>query len=118
MSEIQNNSAQTAEKKEKVVLTTSGVLADLHERGLTREEIQKKYGLTKKELVALFKHPKLANRKTIKAPEFGFILEDDLPEMPKKEKQEEKEPSNVTNSAWGAETTEEVSAEMQEESVL
>lgn len=55
-------------------LTTSGILADL-ENGLTRDMIQVKYKLTKKDVTDLFKHPALKGKKTKAAP--GFILVDD-----------------------------------------
>jgi len=43
---------------EKVQLTVSGIKEDLNQ-GLTRVDIQTKYGLPSRDVTALFKHPKL-----------------------------------------------------------
>lgn len=64
-------------KKEPVVLTVEGILADL-DAGFDREKIKAKYGLSHSDMALLFKDPALKGRKpkgatrTKKAP--GFIL--------------------------------------------
>ncbi len=66
------------QEKEVVRITISGVLEDLN-NGLTREDIQEKYGLNGVELKEVFQHPKLKGKKT-KKPR-GFILIDDTEEV-------------------------------------
>ena len=58
-------------RREQIQLTTAQILADLND-GLTRDEIGTKYGLTKSDVVALFKHPDLLGKKTKVRP--GFII--------------------------------------------
>ena len=68
--------------KEEVAVATlsvSGLLKDL-QNGLTRDDIAEKYDITKAEVREHFKHPKLKNRKTIKAPIMKFTLVDDTAE--------------------------------------
>ncbi len=70
--------------KEEVAVATlsvSGLLKDL-QNGLTRDDIAEKYDITKAEVREHFKHPKLKNRKTIKAPIMKFTLVDDTAEEP------------------------------------
>lgn len=62
------------QEREVVRITISGVLEDLN-NGLTREDIQEKYGLNGVELKEVFQHPKLKGKKT-KKPR-GFVLIDD-----------------------------------------
>ena len=54
---------------EKVQLTVSGIQEDLNS-GLTRAQIQEKYGLTNRDLKSVFTHPKLKGLKTKPAPQF------------------------------------------------
>lgn len=62
---------------EKRVIKMSEILADL-DNGLTRLEIKTKYELTGRELISLFSHPSLKNRKPKKKLELSFIFEDDV----------------------------------------
>jgi hypothetical protein len=62
---------------EKVQLTVSGIQGDLN-AGLTRVEIQAKYGLSGRDIAAVFKHPKLKGLKT--KPALQFTLIDDTEE--------------------------------------
>lgn len=62
-----------------VQLTVSGILADL-QNGLSRKDIGQKYGLKGTEVAALFKSPKLKNKKTIKPKTYSFVLVDDTVE--------------------------------------
>jgi len=66
----ENGAAQAA----KVQLTVSGIQGDL-KNGLTRAQIQAKYGLSNKDLKGVFTHPKLKGLKTKPAP--AFVLTDD-----------------------------------------
>jgi len=59
---------------EKVQLTVSGIQEDLN-NGLTRAEIQAKYGLSGRDMKSVFSHPKLKGLKTKPAPQ--FVLTDD-----------------------------------------
>lgn len=72
----------------KPTIVLSQVLEDL-KNGYTRTtsspgydatigSIEEKYGLNKTQVSQLFKHPQLLNKKTIKRPDSGFIIEDDL----------------------------------------
>lgn len=61
----------------KKVIKVSDVLNFLEE-GKTRKDIQDHYGISQKELRELFQHPKLKGRKTKKAFEPSFVIEDDL----------------------------------------
>ena len=57
---------------DKVQLTVSGIKADLNQ-GLSRPEIQAKYGLSTRDLKSLFSHPKLKGLKTKPVPQFELI---------------------------------------------
>ena len=59
---------------ELIKLTISQVLADLAS-GLDRKQLREKYKLSHADMAKLFKDPKLANKKPLKAA--GFILTDD-----------------------------------------
>lgn len=62
---------------EKPVITSSGILSDL-QAGLTRKDIQTKYGLNGVQLKEIFKSPSLKNKKTIKEKGAAFIFIDDV----------------------------------------
>ena len=68
-----DNTTAAAEKKVVVITEVQQMLKD----GKERKEIGEHYGLRPFEVVALFKHPKLKGKKTIKPPVLSFIIEDD-----------------------------------------
>jgi hypothetical protein len=86
MSEVENaeNSANQVAQAP-IVIKVSEVLTDL-QSGMTREQIRVKLGLTKGQLVEVFKNPKLKGKKT-KVVASGFIIEDDTetPEVTQEE---------------------------------
>ena len=98
-----------------VNITVSQILADL-KSGLTRDEIGEKYGLNKAQVKAVFSHPKLKNKKTIKQKGAAFILVDDTEAV--------NEQQAVLESGEEAETSEEeigageVSDDTEEQSVF
>lgn len=53
-----------------VQLSVEGILADL-DNGLTRDEIQSKYGLSNKDMKQVFSHPDLKGKKAKTKP--GFV---------------------------------------------
>jgi len=59
---------------DKAQLTVSGIKNDL-DQGLSRPEIQAKYGLSTRDLKSVFSHPKLKGLKTKPVPQ--FVLVDD-----------------------------------------
>lgn len=76
--------------EKKTRITVSGILEDLR-NGLTRtsndkyydEErgcIQEKYNLSTNDLKALFQHPMLKGKKTIRQKELSFVLIEDVEE--------------------------------------
>lgn len=91
MSEINKN------EKGQIVLSPEGILEDLNQ-GLSRDEIQEKYGLTKTDLQRMFQHPDLKGKKTKKMP--GFVW------------------ASSESSTTTVEETEDVIAEEQSEEIL
>lgn len=71
--EIQKEEVAVPAKKE---ITVKEVLECLR-NGMDRKEIGQKYGLRPFEVAALFKHPKLKNKKVIKPKEYSFEIIDD-----------------------------------------
>ena len=74
----------------------SQVLQDLEE-GVTRIDMITKYGITQREVKALFKHPKLKNKKVKKVFVPSFELVDDVPDEGGVEGLEVASPSPVAN---------------------
>lgn len=66
------------EQKEQVKLTIDGVKNDLS-NGLTRSEIQNKYGLTKRDVTALFKDSRLKGLRAVKP--LGFVLVEETTDL-------------------------------------
>lgn len=64
---------------EKRKIKLSGVI-ELIDNGSKRPEIQEYYGLTGREMQALFQHPLLKNRRAKKTEELSFELVEDLEE--------------------------------------
>lgn len=83
-----------------ISLTVSQILADL-QAGLTRNDIGEKYGLNKAQVKALFTHPKLKNKKTIKEKGTGFQLVDDTVDQ-----------QSTNTATTSTETTQETVAEV------
>lgn len=60
----------------KPVINVDDVLSML-QNGKTRADIAEHYGISGVDCKALFQHPRLKHKKTIKPKELGFILVDD-----------------------------------------
>lgn len=102
----------------KIKIKVTDVLSMLQE-GKTREDIRVHYGINKTELKALFQHPELKGRKTIKPKELSFVIVDDIKETSGEDVAEvefeiSSEKIQEENSV-SEETTEEVQEETQDE---
>lgn len=97
-----------------VNITVSQILADL-KSGLTRDEIGEKYGLNKAQVKAVFSHPKLKNKKTIKQKGAAFILVDDTEVTDTQSAPESGEEAETSEDEVG---TGEVSDDTEEQSVF
>ena len=66
------------EQKEKVQISIAQVLADL-ENGIDRKQMQDKYGLSRADIIRLFRLPELKGKKVKREVEPGFVIVDKVP---------------------------------------
>ncbi len=94
--------------KETVPVSVPDVL-EMLKAGKTRKEIGAHYGFNQPQTAALFKHPKLKGKKTIKqaASAFQFVDEggDDIPIYTPRQKKEKAEANGQAEASSGTTTT-------------
>lgn len=87
------------EQKEKVQISIAQVLADL-ENGIDRKQMQDKYGLSRADIIRLFRLPELKGKKVKREVEPGFVIVDS--EVPTANTSDSTETNAATNTVSDA----------------